>query len=93
MTPADARSPLPSAKSTNSYWHKEPSKVLLGHRTSEDLPKEVDVVVIGSGISGTFAAWQLLKEGNGKIGSVLMLEAREACWGATGRVCAFLSSA
>jgi glycine/D-amino acid oxidase-like deaminating enzyme len=54
----------------------------------------VDVVVVGSGIVGAFAAWRLLQDAqdNGLSGArsnvqnVLMLEAREACWGATGRV-------
>lgn len=43
---------------------------------------------------GAFAAWRLLQDGQGNelsgapdnVQSVLMLEAREACWGATGRV-------
>jgi hypothetical protein len=93
-----SRAPLPTPTSTSSYWHKEPSKLLLGHRTTEELPKVADVVVVGSGIAGTFAAWRLLgaddvetsgeahAHAHGDIQSVLMLEAREVCWGATGRV-------
>lgn len=54
----------------------------------------MDVVVVGSGIVGAFAAWRLLQDGQGgelsgarrNVQNVLMLEAREACWGATGRV-------
>lgn len=83
------RAPLPSERSTNSFWHKEPSKVLFGHRSTEELPANADVVIVGSGIAGAFAAWELLKGGDGNgngIKSVVMLEAREACWGATGRV-------
>ncbi|KAK2766081.1 hypothetical protein FQN54_007596 [Arachnomyces sp. PD_36] len=72
---------LPSENSTHSYWHTEPSKILLGHRSTEDLPETADVVVIGSGIAGSFAARELVDGGK----DVLMLEAREACWGATGR--------
>ncbi|KPM44770.1 hypothetical protein AK830_g1762 [Neonectria ditissima] len=72
---------LPSAESTKSYWHKEPSEALLGHRTTQKLPSVADVVVVGSGITGAFAARELVNGGR----SVLMLEAREACWGATGR--------
>lgn len=71
----------PSSNSTRSYWHRDPSDRLLGHRTTE-LPTTADVVIIGSGITGTFAARELVAGGR----SVLMLEAREACWGATGRV-------
>ena len=74
---------LPSPHPTFSFWHNEPSLFLLHHRTTSELPKVADVVVIGSGISGAFAAKKLLEEP--KL-SVVMLEAREACWGATGRV-------
>lgn len=76
------QSDLPSQDSTKSYWHKEPSQALLGHRTTATLPSETDVVVVGSGITGAFAARELVNAGR----EVLMLEAREACWGATGRV-------
>jgi glycine/D-amino acid oxidase-like deaminating enzyme len=43
---------------------------------------QADVVIVGSGITGAFAARELVKGGR----KVVMLEAREACWGATGRV-------
>ncbi|KAI9842276.1 MAG: hypothetical protein M1837_007345 [Sclerophora amabilis] len=76
------RSHLPSKDSTSSYWHQPPSAFLLHHRTTANLPEEADVVIIGSGISGTFAARRLAEEE--KL-NVVMLEAREACWGATGR--------
>jgi glycerol-3-phosphate dehydrogenase len=62
-----------------------PSAKLIGHRTSNELPPSTDVVVIGSGITGVFAAQELVDAGR----SVLMVEAREACWGATGRVCIY----
>ncbi|KAK3309139.1 FAD dependent oxidoreductase-domain-containing protein [Chaetomium strumarium] len=96
---------LPSRKPTQSYWLREPSPVLLGHRTTDALPETADVVVVGSGITGAFAA-KFLKEGFpvvpgpgqgeeeeedgdekrlGQERTVVMLEAREACSGATGR--------
>jgi monoamine oxidase len=77
---------LPSEKSTNSFWHSQPSSILLGHRTTDKLPERADVVIVGSGISGAFAAWHIAEHDHGGKLSVLMLEAREACWGATGRV-------
>lgn len=84
---------LPSAKSTASYWHREPSKTLLGHRTTRDLPPTADVVVIGSGITGAFATKELLERADARAGGegkrVVLLEAREVCWGATGRVSSF----
>lgn len=78
------QSGLPTENPTQSYWHKEPSEKLLGHRTTEHLPASADVVIVGSGISGAFAA-HALKEKRPEL-NVVMLEAREACWGATGRV-------
>jgi choline dehydrogenase-like flavoprotein len=82
---------LPTPNSSNSFWHSEPSKLLLGHRSTRDLPATADVVIIGSGITGASIARHLLKrDGSASDGTsrpnVVMLEAREACWGATGRV-------
>lgn len=86
---------LPSANPTASYWLRDPSPALLGHRTTADLPDAADVVIVGSGITGAFAARFLLKEEGKRRGEgkerrrVVMLEAREACSGATGRVSLF----
>ncbi|KAG5983528.1 hypothetical protein E4U55_007934 [Claviceps digitariae] len=77
----DGQSGPPTVCSTDSYWHKDPSTVLPGHRTTKKLPSAAEVVVIGTGITGTFAARELLAGGR----HVVHVEAREACWGATGR--------
>ena len=50
---------LPSPNPTKSYWLKELSPVLEGHRTTEELPGRADVVVVGSGVTGAFAGWFL----------------------------------
>ncbi|KAK4191199.1 FAD dependent oxidoreductase [Podospora australis] len=82
---------LPSVNPSQSYWLQSLSPVLKGHRTTEDLPEEADVVIVGSGITGAFAADFLLRhehdgaEGSKEKKSVVMLEAREVCGGATGR--------
>ncbi|CAK4033779.1 fad dependent oxidoreductase like [Lecanosticta acicola] len=77
---------LPSPESTSSFWHKEPSPLLLGHRSTRDLPETADVVIIGAGMTGASAAHHLLTNaGATKKLNVVLLEAREACWGATGR--------
>ncbi|CAK7563124.1 MAG: hypothetical protein SEPTF4163_000983 [Sporothrix epigloea] len=85
---------LPSANPSASYWLQDPSPLLLGHRTTPQLPETVDVVVVGSGITGSFAADALLEDVDASSSSssskspvkkVLLLEAREACFGATGR--------
>lgn len=78
---------LPSSESTASFWHTEPSAFLLGHRTTPDLPSEVDIVIIGSGVTGASAARFLAEDERAKDLSIVMLDAREACWCATGRVC------
>ena len=78
----EGQASLPTPHSTSSFWHRDPSRVLLGHRTTDALPGVTDVVIIGSGITGAFAARELVRAGR----TVVMLEAREACWGATGRV-------
>lgn len=84
---------LPVPDPTRSYWHAEPSARLLGHRTTTELPAEADVVVVGAGVTGAFAARELVlgEGGNGGSGGrrVVCLEAREVCWGATGRVSRF----
>ncbi|KAM3556465.1 hypothetical protein MY1884_005050 [Beauveria asiatica] len=77
----EGQAELPTPESTHSYWHHDPSPALLGHRTTDKLPEQADVVVVGSGITGAFAARELVDGGR----DVVMLEAREACWGATGR--------
>lgn len=81
-----ARSSLPTPTSTNSFWHTEPNEFLLGHRTTPELPQEADIVIIGSGITGANAARYLVEDGRAASLKIVMLEAREACWGATGRV-------
>lgn len=76
---------LPTKDSTTSFWHSEPSEYLLGHQTTPDLPEKADIVIVGSGITGTSAARFLSEDVRAKNLSIVMLEAREACWGATGR--------
>lgn len=76
---------LPSEKSTSSFWHSEPSPLLTAHRSTRNLPHTADVVVIGSGITGASVAHHLLRSEGAAGLNVVMLEAREACWGATGR--------
>ncbi|KAK1230922.1 hypothetical protein PQX77_005953 [Marasmius sp. AFHP31] len=68
-----------------SFWLQGTrSSSLLGHRTTSSLPAEADIIIIGSGISGAAVAYFLLT-GPNPPKNVLMLEAREACHGATGR--------
>ncbi|KAK5112793.1 hypothetical protein LTR85_011127 [Meristemomyces frigidus] len=73
---------LPRPEPTISYWQTRPSDV-ANLRTTLDLPTTAEYVVIGSGVSGSSIAYNLLSKR--PIASVVMLEAREAVSGATGR--------
>lgn len=84
--PVGDQATLPTPNPTKSFWHTEPSKLLLGHRTTAALPPTADIVIVGSGISGASAAHYFREDEEGKGLNIVMLEAREACWGATGRV-------
>lgn len=57
----------------------------MGFKSSEMVPECADVVVVGCGITGASAARFLMEQSPGL--DVVVLEAREVCWGATGRVC------
>ncbi|GAB1316057.1 hypothetical protein MFIFM68171_06267 [Madurella fahalii] len=74
---------LPRGDPTQSYW-QDPPDAIADLRTTSDLPSSADTVIIGSGITGAAVAWGLL-QGDHKPGSIVMLEARQACSGATGR--------
>ncbi|KAJ7485622.1 FAD dependent oxidoreductase-domain-containing protein [Mycena latifolia] len=60
------------------------NSVLLNEGSTNELPPTADAVVIGSGMSGALTAFELLSSPNGPK-KLIMLEAREACSGATGR--------
>lgn len=81
-------SSYPCPNPTKSFWIEEGPDTLKEHRTTEQLPEEADVVIIGSGYSGTSVACGLLLGRSSpfaKRPNVLMLEARDVCSGATGR--------
>ncbi|PHH51077.1 hypothetical protein CFIMG_004341RA [Ceratocystis fimbriata CBS 114723] len=71
---------LPAECPLPSYWIREACDVYSGGA----LPDAADIVIVGSGISGAMVAWNLLQETTEPI-SILMLEARDVCSGATGR--------
>jgi hypothetical protein len=74
---------FPVQVSTTPYWRTELHEI-DSIRSSEDLPPECDVLIIGAGLSGVSTAYHLL-DGNRTPPSVVILEAREVCSGATGR--------
>ncbi|KIY63084.1 FAD dependent oxidoreductase [Cylindrobasidium torrendii FP15055 ss-10] len=75
--------PVPSP--SQPFW-AVPSSPLSRHGSEHSLPVDtVDVVVIGSGIAGTSFARELLRSADVEPPRVVMLDARDACYGATAR--------
>lgn len=78
---------LPVPNSTTPYWRTQPHWV-DEYRSTEDLPAECDVAIIGAGYSGVATAYHLYdlaKAGGYAPPSIVLLEARQVCSGATGR--------
>ncbi|BCS27817.1 NAD(P)/FAD-dependent oxidoreductase [Aspergillus puulaauensis] len=87
---------LPSQIPTSSFWLRSPHPDLAKIQ-SDTLPPETDVVIIGSGVTGTSIARTLLEsrtprsnnngpeQGQATRPAIVMLEARDICNGATGR--------
>ncbi|KAK6858319.1 hypothetical protein PG995_006018 [Apiospora arundinis] len=78
---------LPRDNPTQSYWQDPPDEI-ADLRTTANPPDSADVVIIGSGITGAAIAWNLLQNDADEKRpprSIVMLEARQACSGATGR--------
>jgi chemotaxis response regulator CheB len=73
---------LPVNEPTLPFWAVPPAN--LPTRVNTSLPKHVDVLVIGSGITGVSCIRTLLKKGPPGL-RVLVLEARDVCSGATAR--------
>ncbi|KUJ16406.1 FAD dependent oxidoreductase superfamily [Mollisia scopiformis] len=75
--------PFPVPDATLPFWRTQLHE-LDNHRSTKDLPTECDVLIIGAGYSSVTTAYHLL-DNNPSPPSVVVLEAREACSGATGR--------
>ncbi len=78
---------LPVPGATTSYWRSEPHWV-DEYRSTEELPSQADIIIIGTGIAGVSTAYHLLDIGandDAPKPSILLLEARQVCSGATGR--------
>uniref|UniRef100_A0ABR3W3R8 FAD dependent oxidoreductase domain-containing protein n=1 Tax=Phialemonium thermophilum TaxID=223376 RepID=A0ABR3W3R8_9PEZI len=73
--------------STASFWLKDPHPTVATAR-SQTWPEETEFAIVGSGIAGLSVAHALLTAGRDKPHTaprVVVLEARDACSGATGR--------
>ncbi|KAB8264075.1 phosphoenolpyruvate phosphomutase-domain-containing protein [Aspergillus pseudonomiae] len=78
---------LPVDNPTRPFWRTEPHP-LDELRSTETLPDQSDIVIIGAGYSSVSIAYHLLKHFEGYNKShpaITILEARQICSGATGR--------
>lgn len=48
---------LPASNPTKSYWIEAAESPLRDYRSSDDLPQETDIVIVGSGYAGASAAY------------------------------------
>jgi monoamine oxidase len=78
---------FPSKTSITPFWRSELDP-LDEYRSTEKLPSSCDILIVGGGYAGIAAAYHLLcseKYKDRKKPSVVLLEARQACSGATAR--------
>jgi glycine/D-amino acid oxidase-like deaminating enzyme len=76
--------PVPNGMT--SFWRTEPH-TLDSHRSTEFLPNKCDIAIIGAGYAGASVTHHILSQisPGSKPPSIVILEARQACSGATGR--------
>ena len=83
----------PVANPTLPYWRTQLHPI-DSYCSSERLPMKCDIAIIGSGMSGVATAYHIVEQHkeavaqgreSGPLPSVVILEAREVCSGATGR--------
>ncbi|TVY70578.1 putative oxidoreductase OrdL [Fusarium oxysporum f. sp. cubense] len=79
-----APSAFPPLNGMSSFWRSLPGDI-DNHRSTKELPSECDVMVVGAGYSGAAIITHMLSQCTGKAPSILVLEARQLCSGATGR--------
>jgi ribulose 1,5-bisphosphate synthetase/thiazole synthase len=78
---------FPSRESLTPFWRTELHE-LDEYRLTKDLPEICDILIIGAGYAGITAAYHLLCDEETAASpkpSVVLLEVRQACSGATGR--------
>ncbi|KAK9893691.1 FAD dependent oxidoreductase [Cystobasidium minutum MCA 4210] len=82
--------PLPVSNPTRSFWlYSDPDCNPLGdHGSTSVLPDSVDILIIGSGISGISTLYHLvqsLRNTSRSVTKIAVMEARQFCSGAAGR--------
>jgi hypothetical protein len=82
--------PFPPPNGMTSFWRSSPGS-LDNHRSTEELPSLCDILIIGAGYSGGSLVTHMLSQTESKDKSIVVLEARQLCSGATGRNGLFIS--
>lgn len=79
---------FPEPTHTSSYWRSELHPI-DSFCSSEELPQSCDIAIIGAGMTGVSTAYHLSRlhaaGPSEKRPSIVILDAREVCSGATGR--------
>ena len=75
---------LPVANATIPYWRTQLHPI-DEHRSTKSLPTECDIAIIGAGLAGVSTAHYIAALAGDEKPSIIMLEARQVCSGATGR--------
>lgn len=87
MTNEPSGPQLPVQSSTRSFWQDQTHELSLSNDSNIDnIPEDCDIAIIGGGYAGVSTAYHLLKTvPNPTSLKILLLEARDACSGATSR--------
>ena len=80
---------IPQDTTTSSFWVKDPH-AQFASRSMRPLPSSADIVIVGSGITAASIARAVLQSrapsaSNPSKPTIVILEARDVCSGATGR--------
>lgn len=86
ISPATSKATIrPVENATRPFWRSQPH-ALDEFRSTKDLPTECDILIIGAGMSGVATAYFLTKIiPKAERPSIVLLEARQLCSGATAR--------
>ncbi|RMJ07913.1 hypothetical protein CDV36_012475 [Fusarium kuroshium] len=75
---------FPPPNGMSSFWRTQTGH-LDNHRSTSALLNECDIVIVGAGYSGAALVTHILSKCVDRVPSILVLEARQLCSGATGR--------
>ncbi|KAF5670466.1 oxidoreductase [Fusarium denticulatum] len=76
--------PFPPPNGMTSFWRSSPGP-LDNHQSTAELPSKCDILIIGAGFSGASLVTHMISQPESKGKSIVVLEARQLCSGATGR--------